>query len=63
MREKAKPTKEQFQDYVRVQMSGITNMFNVDLVCSLSDHGLKPEHCFYIFSGDNYSMLKEEYGV
>ena len=38
--EMIKPTKEQFEDYVRIQMSGVTNMFDATRVCTLSDTGL-----------------------
>ncbi len=56
-----KPTKEQFIDYVRIQISGVTNMFDVTRVCALSRKGLTEDICFYIMN--HYSELKEEYGV
>lgn len=52
-------TKEQFEAYVRVQKSGITNMWNVALVMELS--GLTEEQCLYIMK--NYSTLKTKYTV
>ena len=50
-------TKEQFEDYEDVRVSGVTNMFNVKLVCQIS--GLTREQCKEIMS--NYSELKERY--
>ncbi len=55
-----KPTKEQFEDYVRIQKSGVTNMFDIKTVCRLSYEGLTKDICFYIM--DNYEELEEEYG-
>jgi len=57
---KDKPTKEQFEDYVRIQKSGITNMFCINNVIGLSHTGLTTDICLYIM--DHYSELKEEYG-
>lgn len=56
-----KPTIEQFKDYVRIQKSGITNMFDINMVCALSHAGLTRENCFYVM--DHYEELMEEYGV
>ena len=50
-------TKEQFEAYVDVQMSGVTNMFNVKLVGELS--GLKKEEIVEIMT--NYGTLKDKY--
>ena len=58
---KDKPTKEQFKDYVRIQMSGVTNMFAIRNVCEASTTGLTTDICLYIM--DNYEKLMEEYGV
>lgn len=52
-----KITKEEFDDYENVRTSGVTNMFNVKLVCELS--GLEREEVFFIM--ENYSKLKDEY--
>ena len=57
---KDKPTKEQFEVYVRIQKSGITNMFCINNVIGLSHTGLTTDICLYIM--DHYSELKEEYG-
>ena len=58
---KDKPTKEQFEDYVRIQKSGVTNMWAIRTVCDLSTTGLTTDICLYIM--DHYSELKEEYGA
>lgn len=58
---KDKPTKEQFEDYVRIQKSGVTNMWAIRTVCDLSTTGLTTDICLYIM--DQYSELEEEYGA
>ena len=50
-------TKEQFEAYVDVQMSGITNMFDVKTVGQLS--GLEKEEIMEIMK--NYGTLKDKY--
>ena len=50
-------TKEQFEAYVDVQMSGVTNMIDVKTVGNLS--GLEKEQILTIMK--NYSELKEKY--
>ena len=50
-------TKEQFQRYVEVQMSGITNMFNVKYVEYLT--GLEREEIMAIMK--NYRQLESMY--
>ena len=52
-----KITQEQFEAYVNVQMSGVTNMWNVKLVGELS--GLEKEEIMIIM--ENYGQLKEKY--
>ena len=52
-----KITKEQFEAYVDVQMSGVTNMWNVKLVGELS--GLEEEKIMEIMK--NYGTLKDKY--
>lgn len=61
--EMIKPTKEQFEDYVRIQKSGVTNMFDSTRVCTLSDTGLTRPILYYIMHGNNYDDLAKEYGV
>lgn len=56
-----KPTREQFEDYVNIRNSGITNMFAVSVVCDLSCTDLTRENCFYIMK--HFAELAEEYGV
>ena len=51
-------TQEQFDAYVEVQESGITNMFNVAVVSDYS--GLNRQDIMTIMS--NYDVLKEKYG-
>ena len=50
-------TKEQFEAYVDVQMSGVTNMFDVKTVGDLS--GLEKEQIMTIMK--NYSELMDKY--
>ena len=52
-----KITKEQFEAYVDVQESGVTNMFDVKTVGILS--GLEKEEIMTIMA--NYGQLKEKY--
>jgi hypothetical protein len=51
-------TKEQFQKYVRVQESGVTNMFDVIMVKRLT--GLTREEIINIM--EHYSELKQKHG-
>ena len=50
-------TKEQFTAYVRVQKSGVTNMFDLNNVKALT--GLNKEQCLEIMS--NYGELDKKY--
>ena len=54
-----KPTKEQFKDYVRIQRSGVTNMFDIHTVCEYSQTNLTEDICWYIMN--HYVELVEEY--
>lgn len=56
-----KPTKEQFEDYVAIRNSGVTNMFAVRTVCEYSSTGLTQEICIYIMQ--HFTELAEEYDV
>lgn len=58
-----KPTKEQFEDYVRIRDSGVTNMFDLHTILRLAVTELSTEHCMYIMHDDNFKKLSEEYGV
>jgi len=51
-------TQEEFDAYVKVQMSGVTNMFNVSVVSDYS--GLSRDKIIEIMS--NYNTLAEKYG-
>ena len=57
----AKPTKEQFVEYVSIRDWGVTNMWNVDYVCELSDSGLTKDICLYIMK--HFTDLANEYEV
>jgi uncharacterized protein with ATP-grasp and redox domains len=50
-------TKEEFESYLDVQESGVTNMFAVNIVSNLT--GLSREKIFYIM--DNYGELKKKF--
>ena len=50
-------TREQFTAYVRVQKSGVTNMFDLRNVTALT--GLDKEQCLEIMS--NYGELDKKY--
>ena len=52
-----KITEEHFEAYVDVQMSGVTNMWNVKLVSELS--GLEEEEIMTIMK--SYGELKDKY--
>jgi len=51
-------TQEEFDAYVDVQMSGVTNMFNVSVVSDYS--GLSKEKIIEIMT--NYEILNNKYG-
>lgn len=59
--DEVKPTKIQFLDFIRIRNSGVTNMFDIEKVCSLSCFGLTEDLCWYIM--ENFQELKKEYGV
>ena len=54
---KTEITKEQFTAYVRVQKSGVTNMFDIRNVTALT--GLSKEQCITIM--EQYSELDKKY--
>lgn len=56
-----KPTKEQFEDYVRIRDSGVTNMYDMNMVCALSVTYLDRDICIYIMK--HFTELAEEYEV
>ena len=55
--EKITISKEQFESYVRVQKSGVTNMFDVRNVTALT--GLDKNQCIAIM--EQYSELVKKY--
>lgn len=56
-----KPTQEQMEEYVRIQMSGITNMCAINTICALSFEGLTRGICRYIM--EHYTDLIDEYQI
>ena len=54
---KTEITKEQFTAYVRVQKSGVTNMFDIRNVTTLT--GLNKEQCIAIM--EQYNELDKKY--
>ena len=56
-----KISKEDFEAYVRVQRSGVTNMWAVDLVSKLS--GITKDKIFYIMEGKNYRKLSKKFKI
>lgn len=56
-----KPKKSQFLEYVKIQRSGETNMWDLRFIKSISRTGLNDDICFYIMH--HYKELAEEYEV
>ena len=56
-----KPTREQFQEYVSIRDSGVTNMFDVSYIEAISKTGLTRLNCICIMK--NFKELAEEYEV
>jgi hypothetical protein len=54
-----KITKEDFEAYVRVQRSGVTNMFAINVVSKLS--GLTRDKILYII--ENYRKLSKKFKI
>ena len=52
-------TKEKFEAYEAVRLSGLTNMYDVTAVVVLSDYVLTKDDCFDIMK--NYSVYKKHY--
>ncbi len=50
-------TKKIFMKYERVRVSGVTNMWNIKLICKIT--GLTREECLKIMK--NYEGLKNKY--
>lgn len=56
-----KPTKEQFEEYVNIRDSGVTNMFDINFITKISVTGLNKDICFYIMK--HFVELSEEFSV
>jgi hypothetical protein len=54
-------SKKDFEAFVRVQMSGITNMYARDLVCGYA--GISEKVYTAIISGGNYQIMKTLFKV
>ena len=52
-------TKKQFQTYLKIRDSGVTNMFDVKKVVELSEKILTKEDCIFIMK--NFSELCDLY--
>ena len=50
-------SREKFESYEQVRQSGVTNMFNVSLVCELAE--ITKSECFYIMK--HYSQLAQSF--
>lgn len=55
-----KPTLEQWRDYLAIQKSGVTNMFNTNAIYCCSKHDLNQGVCYYIMH--HYEELEKEFG-
>lgn len=56
-----KPTREQFEEYVEIRDSGVTNMFDIRYIEDISTTGLDRPICMYIMK--HFEELAEEYEV
>ena len=56
-----KPTKEQFEEYVSIRNSGVTNMFDIRFIESISTTGLNRHICLYIMQ--HFEDIAKEYDV
>ena len=54
-------TKQKFSRYVDIQKSGLTNMWAIDLVISLSGNILTEQDCLDIMK--NYKNYQEKYKI
>lgn len=53
------PTKEQFQEYVKITDSGISNLFDGKYICDVSKTGLTTEICRHI--AKHFTELSEKF--
>lgn len=56
-----KPTKEQFEEYVAIRDSGVTNMYDISYIMLISNTGLTLDICKYTMY--NFKELADEYEV
>ena len=56
-----KPSKDQFQEYIRLNESGFANLFDGRYICDVSQTGLTPDMCKCIVK--HFDALAKEYGV
>ena len=56
-----KPTKEQFEDYVAIRNSGVTNMWDINYIEAISRTDLDKSTCLYIMK--HFTELADEYDV
>ena len=56
-----RPNKEQFDEYVRIKNSGMTNMTDIKFLTTISTTGLTEYICLYIMQ--HFVELTKEYGV
>lgn len=57
-----KPTKEQFEEYLAIRDSGVTNMFDVNFITTISETGLTKDICLYIMKHFD-ELVDEQYEV
>ena len=55
-----KPTKEQFQEYVEITKSGVSNLFDGEYICKESKTGLTEDMCRCIVR--HFTELQNEFG-
>lgn len=58
-----KPTKEQFEEYVAIRDSGVTNMCALNYITTISETGLNKDICLYIMKHFNELMDEYEVGI
>ena len=59
--DRRKPSKEQFEEYVAIRNSGVTNMCAISFIEDISSTGLDRPTCMYIM--EHFVALAEEYQV
>lgn len=57
-----KPTKEQFEEYLEIRDSGVTNMFDINYIITISETGLTKDICLYIMKHFD-ELVDEQYEV